>query len=226
MDNIVFFHEVEGDEYLDSKPLDEVKAESLEVVHFYELVEVHAQQFERDNQVLPEHELVRPPNDILFVFGVSPVQVLDQLSLDQALLVQSLFVFQNLQRAKLFFFMVEAPLNNSKAALAQFLHHLVTVGQVLVHFCNVLLGVGVEAVICRLVKLTHLGALSVLARVPTLLPLIYGKEVDGLELKNFSLFHFPQEGLKHFECFVTGHWKLLKVKEYLIGFELTYNLLI
>ncbi len=87
VDDGVLAEVVEGNENLDGESLDEVEGETLEVVHLDELVQVDREHLERYHQVLPEHELVESPDDVLFVFRIPVVQVLDQLGFDQTLLV-------------------------------------------------------------------------------------------------------------------------------------------
>jgi len=64
----------------------------LEIVAFYEFVQVHAQKFETEDQVLSENEFLLYSNDVLFVFGIIIPELFEDFSLYQALLVQPLFI--------------------------------------------------------------------------------------------------------------------------------------
>jgi hypothetical protein len=108
MDDAVLVEVIKTDEDLDGEPFDEVEGESLEVVHFDEFVEVDRQHFESDDQVLPKHKLVQSLYDIFLVLRVVVVQVLYQFSLNQALFVKSLFVFEDFYGHELFLLMVIA----------------------------------------------------------------------------------------------------------------------
>lgn len=97
MDDIVLSHEVERDQDLNCETLNQTETESLKVVHLDEVVQVHAQQLERDHQVLPEHKLIQHLNDVLLVLRVLLVQHLNQLRFNKPLLVQPFFVLKHFQ---------------------------------------------------------------------------------------------------------------------------------
>jgi hypothetical protein len=63
-------HVVQGNEYLDSESLDQRQREAFEIVHLDEVVEVHTEQFKRDDQMLSEYELIIPSDNILLVFRI------------------------------------------------------------------------------------------------------------------------------------------------------------
>ena len=67
----------------------------MEVVHLDEVVQVDAQQLERDAEMLAEGEGVEALDDILLVFRIVLVQRLDQPGLDKTLLEESLLIFEN-----------------------------------------------------------------------------------------------------------------------------------
>ena len=96
MNYAVLLHKVQRYKYLDGKTLNEVEREALEVVHLYELIQVNAQHLESYHQVLPKNKLVQLSNDILLILWIGFVKVLNQFSLDQALLVESFLVFKDL----------------------------------------------------------------------------------------------------------------------------------
>lgn len=96
MHDVILAKEVERDEDLNRESLDQAETEAREVVHLYEIVEVDRQELKDDHQVLSKHKLLQLLYNVLLVFWVSLVQRLNQLGLDQALFVESLFVFEDL----------------------------------------------------------------------------------------------------------------------------------
>ena len=74
MHDVVLAQEVQRDQDLDCKALDQRQTKSLEVVHLDEVVQIHGQQLERYDQVFTENELVELLDDVLFVFRVFFVQ--------------------------------------------------------------------------------------------------------------------------------------------------------
>ncbi len=82
--------------------------------------------------MLSEDELVETPNNILLIFGILIIQMLYQLRLNETLLVQSLFVLEDLERCILSELVIVALEYNAEAAFAKLLDDFVPVGQVLV----------------------------------------------------------------------------------------------
>lgn len=70
MDDIVFSHEVQRDQNLNSESFDQTEAEALKVVHLDEVVQIDTQQFECDHQMLSKYELVQHFNDVFLIFWV------------------------------------------------------------------------------------------------------------------------------------------------------------
>lgn len=105
--------------------------------------------------MLPEIELVQTTNNIFLVLWVLVVQVLDELGLDQSLLVESLLVLEYLESAVLSILVIKALEDHSKTALANFLDDFPPVGEMLVDLAEVLIGIGIEAIISLLVEYTH-----------------------------------------------------------------------
>ena len=94
VNNIVLLHEVQRHQQLDGEPPDEAGGYALKVIALDEFVQVHAQHFEGENQVLPEQKFFLNPNNIFLVFRVVIPQLLKYFCFDQPLLVQSLLVSQ------------------------------------------------------------------------------------------------------------------------------------
>jgi len=71
MDNIEFFHVVKRNQDLDGKSADQSLRDSLEVIHFYEFVQVHRKHLEVQNQMLSEDQSFSYSDNILFVVWVT-----------------------------------------------------------------------------------------------------------------------------------------------------------
>lgn len=80
----------------------------MEVIKFYELVKVHGKHFERQNQMLPENETIDDSDYVTFVVGVFLFKTLEDGSLNETLLVESLFVPQNFESHHLARLVVQA----------------------------------------------------------------------------------------------------------------------
>ena len=87
MNHVMLSHVVERDKYLNRKTLDQTQAETREVVHFNEVVEVDWEQLESDHKMLSEKELFVQLDDVLFVFGIMQIERLNQLGFNKALLI-------------------------------------------------------------------------------------------------------------------------------------------
>ena len=110
----MLFHKEKRDEDLDGEAFDQVQGKALEIVHFYEFVHVNAQQLEGQAQVVAEHELRYLAHNVFLVVLVVSVKDVDQLCLDKALLVKSLFVPQDLHCYKLFGLVVKTSEHNAE----------------------------------------------------------------------------------------------------------------
>lgn len=75
MDDVELFHIVKGDEQLDGKAANEPFRDALEVVHFDEFVEVHAEDLKCQNQVLSEDQRLHDLHDVFLVFRVMFLQL-------------------------------------------------------------------------------------------------------------------------------------------------------
>lgn len=146
---------IKRNEDLNCESLDKIQREPLKVVHLYEFVQVHRQHLKGDAQMLSKHKLVKSTYDVFLVFWIIIVQVLNQFGLHQTLLVQSLFVFQDLKSNKALFLVVVASEDNTKRPLAQLFVDFISVRQMFVHSDEVLLLVSVKAIICGLVEHPH-----------------------------------------------------------------------
>lgn len=153
--DVVLAEEVKRYKDLNSEPLNQVQREAIEVVHFDKFVEVHGQHFKCNHEMLAERELVQAADDVLLVLSVVVVQVLDKLGLDEALLVQSGLVLQDLQSDVLLVLVVVGLQNHTETALAEFFDNFVAVLNMLVESGQIFIGVGVESVVCALIEHAH-----------------------------------------------------------------------
>ncbi len=102
----------------------------------------------------PEVELGYLSDDILLIFGVVSVKNVDELSLDEALFVESFLIPEHFQGHKLFVLMVEAAKDDSEGALAQLLYYFVLVGYMLMRLdIRVFLVLVIEAVVVQMTTL-------------------------------------------------------------------------
>ena len=76
MNDVVLFHIMEGDQYLDSESSDQPNGNTLEVIALDELVKVHTKYFEWKNKMLSENKLLVYPNNILLVVLVTIAKLL------------------------------------------------------------------------------------------------------------------------------------------------------
>jgi len=67
-------HVVQRDQNLDSEPFDETQRKALEVVHLDEVVEVDAEQFKCQAEMLSTNEMVKPFHNIFLIFWVVSIQ--------------------------------------------------------------------------------------------------------------------------------------------------------
>ena len=67
-------HVVQRDQNLDSEPFDETQRKALEVVHLDEVVEVDAEQFKSQAEMLSTNEMVKPFHNIFLIFWVVSIQ--------------------------------------------------------------------------------------------------------------------------------------------------------
>jgi len=96
MNDLVVAQVLEPLEDLDSETPDEPEGDTLEVVALNELIQIHGEQFEGDDEVLAEEEVVFGSNDVVDVVGVVFVEVLEDFELDAGLVLELLLVPNNL----------------------------------------------------------------------------------------------------------------------------------
>ena len=171
---------MQGYQKLNGKSADESDRHSLEVVAFDELVQVHAQHLEGEDQMLAEDKLFLYANDVLFVLWIVVSELLQNLGLDQTLLVQPLLVSENLQRNVLLVLVIKTFEYLAEAALSEPIYDLETVADVLALLGDVLVLVVVEAVVVDTVGRGRrpLGRLALVDVEP----------VDGVVVEYFLFF--------------------------------------
>lgn len=152
VDDVVLFHVVQGDEQLDREAANQADRDALEVVALDELVEVHAQHLEGEDEVLAEDELLLDANYVLLVLWVVVAQLIQYLCLDEALLIQAFLVSEYLEGDVLLVLVVKTFEDLAEAALAEPVDDLETVADVLALLGDVLVLVVVEAVVVHAVR--------------------------------------------------------------------------
>ena len=185
------------------------------MVHLDELVEVDREHFKGDHQMLSKHELVPPPDNVFLVFWILVIQVFDKPGFNKSLFVKSLFVFQDFQGYILALFMIIALEDDTKRSFSKLLCDLISIAQMFINPRNVLVALGVKAIICGLIEDAHLGlgsgAAGVLPIQFLFLPLFNWEEVDGFVFENLPLLDFPQVGTQDLEGVICRHWESVVV---------------
>ena len=97
MDDIVLLHVVKRYQQLDRETPDQANADSLKIVALDELIQVHTEHLKREDQVLPKDKLLLDSDDVFLIFGVVIAQLVQDFGFNQTLLIESLFVSQNLK---------------------------------------------------------------------------------------------------------------------------------
>lgn len=92
MYNVLLFQEPQSLEDLYSETSDQRQRHTSEIVDFNELVQVDTEQFEGNEQVLPEVDAVLHPDDVHLVVWVILLQVLHDVELNLGLMSEFLFV--------------------------------------------------------------------------------------------------------------------------------------
>lgn len=92
---------------MNSKASDERQRDSLEVIVLDKFVEVDREEFEGDDQVGSENAMVKDLDDVICVFWILFLKVLQYLKLDSCLVLVSLLILDDLDSNHLFGLMVE-----------------------------------------------------------------------------------------------------------------------
>jgi hypothetical protein len=108
VDDFVFLHIEEGNENLYSKSLDKIERKALELVHLDKLIKIDGEHFKGHAEMASEDELVGLAYDVLLVFWVVLVEMIDQLGFDQALFVEPFLVPEHFKGHKFLVSMVVA----------------------------------------------------------------------------------------------------------------------
>ena len=92
MNDVMLTHVMKRYKKLNSKSSDKPYGYTLKVVTLDKLIEIHAQHFKRKNKMLSKHELFFYSDDVLFVVLIIIFELFKNLSFNQALFVESLFI--------------------------------------------------------------------------------------------------------------------------------------
>ena len=129
--------------------------------------------------MLAEHELFLDPDDVLFVLGIVITQLIQNLGFNKTLLVQTLFISENFERACLLELVVEYLEHLAKAAFTEAISDLESVRYVLTLFSNVLVLVVVETVVVNAIWRSRWTLCP--------LPLLQREPVDCVVLDDLAL---------------------------------------
>ena len=129
MNDVVVSLELQRLKNLNSKPPNQPNGNPLEVVGLDELIQVHAKQFKRDEQMSSKDFVVDDSDDVVVVVLVSIFEVLQNFEFHSCLVLKPFLVSNNLDSHHLVFFMVKAFKCLSKAATADFINHFVSKSQ-------------------------------------------------------------------------------------------------
>ena len=99
----------------------------MEVIVLDEFVEIDREEFEGDDQVGSENAMVEDLDDVVCVFWILLLKVLQYLELDSCLVLVSLLILDNLDSNHLFSLMVETFERLAETAFAQEVLHLESV---------------------------------------------------------------------------------------------------
>ena len=151
MHDIVLAHIVQRYQNLNCKPFYQRQTKTHKVVHLDEIVEVDRKEFESENQMFAEVELVAELHNILLVLGVLFIQSFDKFGLHQTLFVQTSFVFQNFQSNELLLLVIKNSQHDTKGSFSKFFDDFVSKGDMFVVAHYIFLRVRVKAIICGFV---------------------------------------------------------------------------
>jgi hypothetical protein len=194
---------LEGVQELNCEPPYQVVIESIEVVDFEELEEVHAHEFKADAEMLAEDHVVVQVDHIHDVLGVVLFQILQNLELNPCLVVVLLLVLDHLHGHFAASFVVNALEGRSKTALAQEGLDLIPVANVvIVDYLVVTLVIVIPIVVFYLGTAVHL------------LSCLGPHKPDLLVLQNLLLLILSQQVGEEIEGFLGCQWELWHFKDF------------
>lgn len=106
MDDPIAFEELKTHEDLNGKPADEFFVQSIVVVSDDELVQVVAEKFENDADMLPEYDEVFYPDHVRLLVIIQLLDVTEDFDLDEGLLGKFWVGLDHLQSHLFFVLMV------------------------------------------------------------------------------------------------------------------------
>ena len=110
--------------------------------------------------MISENAVVFDLDDVVLVFGVMLLQVLEDAKLDTCLMLVSLLIFDDLYGHDLSCFMVQAPQSLAKAALSEEVDHFEPVVDVILHHYIVVTILVVIAIVVQLSRVFSLDLVS------------------------------------------------------------------
>jgi len=154
VDDLLLLQVLQCLKHLDGEPPDQRQRHSHEVVVLNELVEIDREQLKRNDQVLPETQVVFYSDDVVLVVRVFLKQVLQNLQLHLSLVLELLFVPNNFQSDYFTCFMIKTLEGLSKGPFAQEPLDFVPVPNVIVHYYFIISLVIVIPEVVRIQRIT------------------------------------------------------------------------
>ena len=138
MNQIMVLLKVERLQNLYGKSPYQILCYSLKIVFLNKLIEVQAQDFESDNEVGPENEVIYHLDDVILILFVHIVQILENLQFHACLELEFFLVLDDFQCYLGVSFVIMTLQALAEAAGTESADDLVSVGNVVVHLSLVL----------------------------------------------------------------------------------------
>ena len=190
----------------------------MEVVVFDELVEVDREELERDDKVVPENAVILYLNDVILIFLVLFLEVLEDAKLDTCLMLVSLLIFDNLHGNDFSCFVVQALQSLAKAAPSKEVKHFESVVDVIFEHNVVVSILVVVAIVVQLCRCHTLDLDSIKAQEVYFLKveqLCFLKVCYSVFIQLQSLAHCERELRSLFLCLVRRYLSVLLMTELL-----------
>lgn len=121
--------ELQSLENLNRKAPNKASRDSLEIILFYEFVQIHTEQFKRQQQMFAENGVIKDPHNVVLVILVLLSEESEQAKFYTCLVLESLLVAYHFDSNHHLLLVVKALQCLSKATRAKFVQHFKSVGQ-------------------------------------------------------------------------------------------------
>ena len=116
-------------EDLNRKAPDQASGDSLEIILLNEFVQIHTEQFKRQEQMFAENGVVKDPHNVVFVILVFVFEESEQAKFYACLVLESLLVANYFDSNHHLLLVVKALQSLAKATRAKLVQHFKSVGQ-------------------------------------------------------------------------------------------------